>query len=54
MNCGFKIFLVLARDFGRLHVLPFELVTHSPAGDDGHGEAGASEASVFHRGESMA
>ena len=51
VDAGLEIFLVRARDVRRRHILPFVLVTHPAAGDDGQLEIGPAKAAIFHGGE---
>jgi hypothetical protein len=48
LDACLQILLVGARDFMRRNVLPFVLVTHSPAGNHGHLQIGPAKAAIFH------
>src|SRR5437762_8213772 len=44
----FEVLLVVARNRGRVNVLPFILITHPAAGYDGHPDFRAAKATIFH------
>src|SRR5206468_10768798 len=44
----FEVLLVLPRNRVRVNVLPFVLVTHPAAGNDGHPDFRAAKAAIFH------
>ena len=48
MNCGFEVLLVFGGNFLWVNVLPFELVPHSTAGKNGHGDFSATKATILH------
>ena len=48
LDGGLEIGLVVGRDLLRRHVLPFELVAHSAAGNDRHGQLRAPKTTIFH------
>jgi hypothetical protein len=51
MDAGFEVRLTIGRDFLRINVLPFVLVPHAAARDDGHWQLSPTEAAVFHARE---
>jgi CheY-like chemotaxis protein len=48
LDAGFEVGLVGGGDVGRGDILPFVLVAHAAAGEDGHGELGATETAINH------
>ena len=50
MNRGLQIGLVVRRNFRRRHVLPFVLIPHSAAGNDGHGQFRSTKTPILHAG----
>jgi hypothetical protein len=41
--------LICGRNFVRRHILPFILVAHATAGNDGHLQFSAAKSPIFHR-----
>src|SRR5262249_55883925 len=48
VNGRLEILLIGARDILGVNILPFVLITHPPAGNDGHGKFRPAKASIFH------
>jgi hypothetical protein len=48
-DTGFQVFLTLIGDAVGLLIDPTVLITHSPAGEDGHIETGSAKATCYHR-----
>src|SRR3954471_4412538 len=46
----FQIVLILGGNVAGWHVLPLILITHSPAGENGHLQPGAAKTAVLHAG----
>src|SRR5438876_10736658 len=47
----FEVLLVVARNRVRVNVLPFVLITHPAAGNDGHPDFRAAKTAIFHARE---